>query len=87
MHYHERNINSVAWCPVPYSPFSSDQSTEPLLLASIACDRTGLCISRAGLDMFNETTVALPMRPLRKTAFKYILCYSEIFFASLIFFI
>uniref|UniRef100_A0A2H8TR50 Gem-associated protein 5 n=1 Tax=Melanaphis sacchari TaxID=742174 RepID=A0A2H8TR50_9HEMI len=70
LHYHERNINSLAWCPVPYSPFSSDQSTEPLLLASIACDRTGLCISRAGLDMFNETTVALPMRPLRKTAFK-----------------
>ncbi|XP_027854379.1 gem-associated protein 5 isoform X3 [Aphis gossypii] len=70
LHYHERNINSVAWCPVPYSPFSSDQSTEPLLLASIACDRTGLCISRAGLDMFNETTVAIPMRPLRKTAFR-----------------
>jgi len=77
----------VAWCPVPYSPFSSDQSIEPLLLASIACDRTGLCISRAGLDMFNETTVAIPMRPLRKTAFRYILYYNKIFLASLTFFI
>ncbi|KAL4096870.1 hypothetical protein QTP88_021745 [Uroleucon formosanum] len=70
LHYHERNINSLAWCPVPYSPLSSDQSVEPLLLASIACDRTGLCISRAGLDMFNETTIALPMRPMRKTTFR-----------------
>lgn len=61
----------MAWCPVPYSPLSSDQTVEPLLLASIACDRTGLCISRAGLDMFNETTIALPMRPMRKTTFRY----------------
>jgi hypothetical protein len=50
---------------------SSDQSTQPLLLASTACDRTGIYICRAGLDMFREATISLPMRPMRKTIFKY----------------
>ncbi|VVC40847.1 Hypothetical protein CINCED_3A004867 [Cinara cedri] len=68
--YHERNIVSLAWCPVPYNPLNSDQSTEPLLLASTASDRTGLYICRAGLDMFREATVSLPMKPLRKSIFK-----------------
>lgn len=71
LHYHERNIVSIAWCPVPYSPLSSDQSTEPLLLASTASDRTGVCICRAGLDMYSEATVLLPIKPLRKSIFKY----------------
>lgn len=70
LHYHERNIVSLAWCPVPYNPLSSDQSTEPLLLASTACDRTGLYICRAGTDMYNEVTVALPNKPIRKTIYK-----------------
>jgi len=72
MHYHKQNINSLAWCPVPFSSFSSDQSTETLLLASIAYDISDLCISR--FDMFDETTVALPMAmgPLRKPPIKYI---------------
>lgn len=71
LHYHERNIVSLAWCPVPYNPLSSDQSTQPLLLASTASDKTGLYICRAGLDMYNVATVSLPMKPLRKTIFKY----------------
>lgn len=72
LHYHEKNIVSLAWCPVPYNPLSNDQSTQPLLLASTAYDRTGLYICRAGSDMFNEATVSLPMRPLRKTVYKYV---------------
>jgi len=71
MHYHKKNINSLAWCPVPYCPLSSDQSIEPLFLASIASDSTGLCIYPAGLDMSNEILVPLPEKQLRKTAFKY----------------
>lgn len=61
---------SLAWCPVPYSPLSSDHSAQPLLLASTACDRTGLYICRAGSDMYNETTVSLSMKPMRKTIYK-----------------
>jgi len=79
LHYHERNVVSLAWCPVPYNPQSSDHSIEPLLLASTACDRTGLYICRAGLDMYGECTVSLPVRPLRKTIYKYIYIYIILF--------
>ncbi|XP_050548887.1 uncharacterized protein LOC126910389 isoform X2 [Daktulosphaira vitifoliae] len=70
LRYHERNVVSLTWCPVPYNTITNDQSSQPLLLASTACDRTGLYICRAGTDMFCEATISLPMRPIRKTIFK-----------------
>ncbi|XP_050440258.1 gem-associated protein 5-like isoform X2 [Adelges cooleyi] len=70
LRYHERNVVSLAWCPVSHNPLTLDKSSQPLLLASTACDRTGLYICRAGTDMYCEVTVPLPMRPMRKTIFK-----------------
>ncbi|VVC34354.1 WD40/YVTN repeat-like-containing domain,WD40-repeat-containing domain,Quinoprotein alcohol [Cinara cedri] len=67
---HERNIYSLAWCPVPFSPLGCDRLTQPLLLASTASDSTGLNIWRAGLDMGNEAKIVLPDKPLRETVFK-----------------
>lgn len=87
LHYHERNVVSLAWCPVPYNPLISDHSTQPLLLASTACDRTGLYICRAGLDMFGEVTVSLPTKPLRKTIYKYKKCYVILFIFLEIFYL
>lgn len=70
LHCPERDIMSLAWCPVPYSPLSSDQSSQSLLLASTAFDSTGLNIWRIDQELYSEATILLPNKPQRNTIFK-----------------